>query len=32
LGGRDDSVAVAVATEAGNLGFGGNFGGFNHCK
>jgi hypothetical protein len=23
---------VAVATEVGNLGFGGNFGGFDHCK
>jgi hypothetical protein len=23
---------VAVATEGGNLGFGGNFGGFDHCK
>jgi hypothetical protein len=32
FGGRDDSQVVAVATEVGNLGFGGNFGGFDHCK
>jgi hypothetical protein len=29
--GRDDPAAVPVATERGNLGFGGNFGGFDHC-
>ena len=31
FGGRDDSVAVPVATEIGNLGFGGSFGRFDHC-
>jgi hypothetical protein len=30
FGSRDDSVAVLVATEVGNLGFGGQFGGFDH--
>ena len=31
VGSRDDPIAVAVATEGGNLGFGGSFGGFDHC-
>ena len=31
-GGRDDPSAVPVATEIGNLGFGGTFGRFDHCK
>ena len=31
FGGRDDSQMVAVASEVGNLGFGGQFGGFDHC-
>ena len=32
FGGRDDPQMVAVATEVGNLGFDGHFGGFDHCK
>jgi hypothetical protein len=32
FGGRYDSQVVAVATERGNLGFGGSFGGFDHCE
>ena len=32
FGGRDDSQVVPVATEVGNLGFGGSFGRFDHCK